>query len=97
MRKKSELENIKKRILPILKEHGVTKAGLFGSCVRGEMKKGSDVDILVKMPDNISLLGFVGVKLELEEALGRKVDLVEYDTIKPLLKDSILNEQVEIL
>jgi hypothetical protein len=97
MRKKSELENIKKRILPILKEHGVTKASLFGSCIRGEMKKGSDVDILVKMPDNISLLGFVGVKLELEEALGRKVDLVEYDTIKPLLRDSILNEQVEIL
>ncbi len=61
------------------------------------MKKGSDVDILVKMPDELSLFDFVGVKLELEEALGRKVDLVEYDTIKPLLKDNILKEQVEIL
>jgi predicted nucleotidyltransferase len=97
MRKKPDIENIKKRILPILKQHGITKAGLFGSCVRGEMKKGSDVDLLVQMPDDLSLLGFVGVKIELEEALGRKVDLVEYDTIKPLLRDSILKEQVVIL
>ncbi len=50
------------------------------------MKKGSDVDILVKMPDELSLFDFVGVKLELEEALGRKVDLIEYDTIKPTQK-----------
>jgi len=97
MRKKSNLEDIKKKIIPILESHGVKKAALFGSCVRGEMKKGSDIDILVQMTDDVSLLGFVGVKLELEEALGRKVDLVEYDTIKPLIKDRILNEQVVII
>jgi len=45
----------------------------------------------------MSLLDFVGLKLEIEEALGRKVDLVEYSTIKPLLKERILNEQVVIL
>jgi predicted nucleotidyltransferase len=44
-----------------------------------------------------SLLDFVGLKIEIEEALGRKVDLVEYDTIKPLLKDRILREEVPIL
>jgi predicted nucleotidyltransferase len=97
MRKKADIEDIKNRILPILKQHGITKAGLFGSCVRGEMKRGSDVDILVQMPDDVSLLGFVGIKLELEEALETKVDLVEYDTIKPMLRDQILSQQVVII
>jgi len=43
------------------------------------------------------LLDFVGIKLEIEEALGRKVDLVEYNTNKPLLKERILKEQVAML
>lgn len=45
----------------------------------------------------MSLLDFVGLKIELEEALGRKVDLVEYDTIKPLLKEKIMKDQLLIL
>lgn len=97
MRKKPNVEDIKKTIIPILESHGVKKAGIFGSCVRGEMKKNSDIDILVQITNDISLLDFVGVKLELEEALGRKVDLVEYDTIKPLLRERILTEQVVII
>ncbi len=51
----------------------------------------------MEIEDDISLLDFVGIKIELEEATGRKVDLVEYDTIKPLLQERILNEQVVIL
>jgi predicted nucleotidyltransferase len=43
------------------------------------------------------LLDFVGLKLEIEEAVGRKVDLVEYDTIKPLIKEKILQEELAIL
>ena len=91
------IEEIKQKILPILKEHNIKKAGLFGSCVRGEMRKDSDIDVLVEIEDDISLLDFVGIKLEIEEALKRKVDLVEYSTIKPLLKEKIIKEQVGIL
>ncbi|MBU1706295.1 nucleotidyltransferase family protein [bacterium] len=91
------IEKIRRTILPILQSYGVGKAGLFGSFIRGETRKNSDIDILVKIEKDISLLDFVGLKLEIEEALGRKVDLVEYDTIKPLLKERILNEQVVIL
>ena len=64
---------------------------------QGEAKTSSDVDILVEIKSNLSLLDFVGIKLELEEAIGRKVDLVEYDTIKPLIREKILSEQVTIL
>ncbi len=92
-----DIEDIKRKILPILKRYGVKRVGLFGSFVRGEMKKGSDIDILVEIEKDISLFDFVGIKLEIEEALGEKVDLVEYDTIKPILKERILNEQVIIL
>ena len=63
----------------------------------GEIEEDSDIDILVEIEDNISLLDFLGIKLEIEEILKRKVDLVEYSTIKPLLKEKIIKEQVGIL
>ena len=94
---RTHIEKIKQKILPILQRYGVKRAGLFGSFVRRETREGSDVDILVEIDKDISLLDFVGLKLEIEEALGEKVDLVEYRTIKPLLQERILNEQVEIL
>ena len=94
---KKDIEEIKRKILPILQRYGVKKIGLFGSCVRGEMREDSDIDILVEIEDDISLLEFVGVKLEIEEALGKEIDLVEYNTIKPLLRERILKEQVLIL
>ena len=90
-----EIEQIKRKILPILKFYNIKKAGLFGSLVRGELQKASD--ILVKINGNISLLDFVGIKLEIEEELGRKVDLIEYSAIKPVLRDNILKEQVAII
>ncbi len=94
---KRHVREIERKILPILRGYGVTKVGLFGSCVRGQMRPDSDIDILVEISKDISLLDFVGLKLEIEEALGRKVDLVEYKTIKPLLRERILQEQVTIL
>lgn len=87
---------IKKQIMPILRKYGVKRASIFGSAVRGEMKESSDIDILVEIEKDISLLDFVALKLELEETLGRKVDLVEFDTIKPRLRERILKEQVVI-
>jgi predicted nucleotidyltransferase len=93
----TSFEEIKRKILPILQRHGVKRAGLFGSYVRGKLRRDSDIDILVEIEEDISLLDFVGIKLELEEALGRKVDLVEYNTIKPLLRERILKEQLVLL
>jgi len=87
------IQIIKKQIMPVLKRQGVIRAAIFGSAAKGEMKKNSDVDILVKIPKNKSLLDFIGLKLSLEEKLNKKVDLVEYEAIKPLLKDIILREQ----
>ena len=68
-------------------------AALFGSTARGEARKGSDIDLLIKLKKGKTLLDIVHLKLELEKKLGRKVDLVEYDAIRPLLRETILNEQ----
>lgn len=92
------VQSIKSKILPILKSQGVVKAGLFGSLARHEEKKNSDIDIIIEFKDNNkTLLDFVGLKLDLEEKLKRKVDLVEYSALHPLLKENILKEQVPIL
>ena len=91
------IEEIKTKALSVLQSHGASRVGLFGSAARGEMRDDSDIDILVDIQNDISLLEFVGIKQELEEELGRKVDLVEYDTIKPSLKENILRNQVILL
>ncbi len=92
-----EVNKLKRMILPILKEYGAQKAALFGSFIRGQARKNSDIDILVQLDESVSLFEFVRLKLKLEETLNRKVDLVEYETIKPLLRERILSEQVIIL
>jgi len=97
IRKTAKIKEIEQKILPILRSYNIDKAAFFGSAARGETDKNSDVDILVKIGQEIGLLEFIGLKLELEKALGRKVDLVEYEKIKPALKRYILNEQVEII
>jgi len=92
-----QIDEIRNKVMPILKQHGVEKAAIFGSVMRGEATAVSDIDILVEIRNDMSLLDFAGLKIEIEEALGKDVDLVEYSTIKPLIKEKILSEQVVIL
>lgn len=92
-----EIEQIKAKITPILKEEGIIRSAIFGSFVRGEETPESDVDILIQPPDGMSLFGFIGLQNKLEDTLHRKVDLVSYRAIHPVLKDQILSEQVPIL
>lgn len=93
-----EIEEIKSKIVPVLRKNKVTKAGIFGSYSRGEQKKNSDIDIVVNIEDkNMSLLGFIGLIRLLEGILKRKVDLVEYGAIKPRIKERILNEEIRII
>jgi len=87
------MQTIKKQIVPILRRQGVLRAAVFGSFARGEETRNSDIDILVKMAKNKSLLDLVGLKLELEDKLGRDVDVISYGGIHPLLKSIILKEQ----
>ncbi|MCL5961758.1 MAG: nucleotidyltransferase family protein [Chloroflexi bacterium] len=91
------IAEVKEKVLPILERHHAKRAGLFGSVMRGEMRRNSDIDILVELGKDLSLLDVVQINRELEEALGSKVDLVEYETIKPVIRERILAEEVRIL
>lgn len=88
---------IKNTILNALRQNDVSRASLFGSVVRGELTEDSDIDILVEFKGKKSLLDLVGLKQELEEILKRKVDVLTYNSLHPLLKDRILREQEVIL
>lgn len=92
-----EIEEIKNKIIPIFKKYDVKRASIFGSFVRGEERGDSDIDILVEFKGEKSLLDLAGLKIELEEKLGRKVDVLTYNSLHPLLKDKILKEQKVIL
>lgn len=70
------IEQLKKLAVPVLQRYGVKRAGLFGSWARGDMTGVSDVDILVETEQNMSLFEFTHLKNELEDVLGRKIDLV---------------------
>lgn len=83
-------------VIPILKRYGIQKAGIFGSAARGEADY-HDVDLLVKVDRSMSLLQFIALKHDLEDALGCPVDLVEYDAIKPALRERILAEVVAVI
>ncbi len=92
-----EIQKIKMRIAPILKRNDVLKAGIFGSYARGEQKKSSDIDILIKFREGKSLLDLARLELMLEKKLGKKVELVTYDSLHPLIKDRILEEEVHVI
>jgi len=74
IKKDNELEKLKPKIIKILKDNGVKKAGIFGSYAKGEQKKNSDIGILIDLPKGMSLFDVVGVELKLEDALNKKID-----------------------
>lgn len=94
---KINIDQIKRKAVPILKEAGVNHSAVFGSYVRGEAEEDSDIDILVEVPRGTGLFTFVGLKHKLEHALHKKVDLVTYNSIHPRLRSRILNEQVPLI
>ena len=94
-----KLQNIIKTIESlkdkIKRDYKAEIVGIFGSYVRGEQKRGSDLDLLVKFYDGATLFEFVGLAIFLEEKLGiKKVDIVPYDTIRDEIRDKILNEAI---
>lgn len=88
---------IKNVIVKVLERHKIKRASIFGSFVRGEQALDSDIDLLVEFSGQKSLLDLVGLKLELQDVLNMKVDVLTYNSIHPLLRESILNEQEIIL
>ena len=97
MRKLKQIQNILASSKGELrKRYNVKELSIFGSYARGQEKKSSDVDILVKFNPNASLFDFVGLGNYLEEKLKIKVDVVSERGIRPELKSSIVKDVVRV-
>lgn len=94
---KNDLEQMKNKILPILKQAGITRSAFFGSVARGEASESSDVDILIEFQGKKSLFDLVALQHELQDALGRDVDLVTYRSVYPKLREIIKRDEVSIM
>jgi predicted nucleotidyltransferase len=90
-------EEVKRKITPVLRQYDVVHAAIFGSFAKGIPGEDSDLDILVEFEGEKSLLDLVALKLELEERLGREVDVLTYKALHPRIREKVLQEQVTIL
>lgn len=97
MKTLDEIKNILiKHKEEVQKEYNVSELGIFGSFVRGEQKKKSDIDILVGYSELPDLLKLIELESKLQKLLRRKVDLIEKSGIRTELKEIILKEVVYI-
>lgn len=78
----------------LCRRYGVRELSLFGSAVRNEMRPDSDLDLLVEfLPEaQVDLVDYAGLMLDLTRLLGRKVDLVSKNGLKPLIRTAVLEE-----
>ena len=83
-----------KALEPELRERGISSAAVFGSVVRDHARPDSDVDVLVDIDPAVAfdLLDLVGLRNLLADRLGRAVDVIEKEALKPRIRDSILAE-----
>lgn len=88
------LESKREEILRIARAHGARNVRVFGSVARGEAAETSDIDFLVDFEPGTSLLQHGAMIAELEELLGRKVDVAPEKMLKERVRDRILREAV---
>ena len=97
VKRREEIERILREHKEELREkYGVREIGLFGSYVRGEQHKRSDVDILVEFEVVPGLLKFIELENYLSRLLGVRADLVRRASIREELRERILSEVVMI-
>ena len=87
---------IQAQIIPILQQEGVIRCSLFGSFAIGAEEENSDIDILVELPKKKTLLDLVDLKLKLEKKIVRKVDVITYASLSPLLNSIISKEAIPL-
>jgi len=92
----ADMHSRREEILRIVDAHGGHDLRVFGSVARGDAAEGSDVDLLVRLNSDRSLIDHIALKHDLEDLLGQQVDLVTEDALHRLIRDRILKEAVAI-
>ena len=84
-------------ILRIAARHGARNVRVFGSVARGEADAASDIDLLVELAPDRSLLDHAALMLDLESALGRRVDVATDGGLRPRVLERVLREAVPLM
>ncbi|MDP8237441.1 MAG: nucleotidyltransferase family protein [Candidatus Erginobacter occultus] len=83
-------------IISLARRYGITSIRLFGSTARGDDGPGSDLDFLVEMEPGRSLFDLGGFQVDLEEALGCKVDVVTKNGLRERFREEVLQEALPL-
>lgn len=94
MKQPYTIEEIAAIISPIAKAYGVKTVWLFGSCARGEATEDSDVDLLIDGGRIRTLYQLASLRLDLEDALHRPVDLLTTGGVNPEFLQSLKKDEV---
>lgn len=86
----------RREILRVAAMHRVRDVRVFGSVARGEAKPGSDLDLLVKLDPETSLLDLIAFKQDLEDMLGCQVDVLTEASVSPYIRDQVLQEAIRL-
>jgi hypothetical protein len=90
------LKDKREEILRIAAKHGAKNIRVFGSIARGQAGPDSDIDFLVDFEPGRSLLDHAGMAVDLEDLLGRRVDVVPARALKERIRERVLGEAVPI-
>ena len=90
------LKKKREDILRIAAKHGARNVRIFGSVARGEADDQSDIDVLVEMEPGRSLLDMGGLLMDLQEVLGRKVDVVTEKGLRDRIRDRVVKEAIPL-
>ena len=88
------LQTKREDILQLARKYGAYNVRVFGSVARGEADEKSDIDFLVDMEKERSLLDLAGLLVDLEDLLGCKVDVVPEDSLRERIRGRVLKEAV---
>ncbi len=84
------------KILALAEKYGASNVRVFGSVAREEVQADSDVDFLIDLEQGRSLLDHIGLKQDLEDLLGRSVDVAESVTLHDLIRDRVLRDAIAL-
>ena len=90
------IKSRREEIMKIAKKFGAINVRVFGSMARGEEGPESDLDVIVEMEKGASLLDIIAIKQDIEDLLGRKVDVVTEASISPYIREKVLGEAVNL-
>jgi predicted nucleotidyltransferase len=90
------VEEHREKILELAARHGASNVRVFGSLARGEGSESSDLDLLVTLEEQRSLLDLVGLKQDIEDLLHRPVDVMTEPALSPYIRDRVLAEAMPL-